>query len=109
MEHSNKSNAPMSFEIDGVSYNSIDEMPPDRREKVLKIISKMERSGLHVSQNFSDTEVKNLLDSDGSDSIDELSLEEADSTLPYKLIMGLILLLAAIFFIYIFLSSTQNH
>ena len=109
MEPENTSNTSMNFEIDGVSYRSIDEMPPDKREKALKLISKLERSGFHIASDLKDREVTSLPDPDGADQVDDLSLDEADSTLPYKIIMGLILLLAAIFFIYIFLSSSGNH
>ncbi len=98
---------PPKFEIGGKRYNSIEEMPLDIKEKILDRLALLERQGLRLIVNEDQIKQMKQPNAAGSPSkiFSEAPVAEVSSTFRYKLILGLIIMVIAIFFIYIFISS----
>jgi hypothetical protein len=98
---------PPKFEIGGKRYNSLEEMPLDLKEKILDRLALLERQGLRLIINEDQTKRVNQPKTIGGPTkiFSEAPVAEVSSALRYKLILGLVILAIAIFFIYIFISS----
>ncbi len=95
------------IDYNGRSYKSLDELPLETKEKLLGKLALLERQGLRLILNEGALQINNLKrNGSGSDAkFKEAPVAELSPGFRYRLILGLIILGAAIFFVYIFITA----